>query len=245
MSYVKTEFALAKPVWEPGRENERNRSLIVSAVLDGADEAELRLTGSSVYRVFVNRRLAYWGPARSGKGFFRVDEIPLGVFLHEGENIVAVEVTGYCCSSFEWMKHSSFLCAELIRGGAVLAATGAYGWQVFRDGRRLQKTPRFSFQRPFSEAYDHRAGRVEPTGWAVVPGGEWIERDLPGCEQHPIHHDALRIGADGRWCIIRAYYFHVFSCFSYAKLPQVDSTSKRILSRLPNSFFYLLITYLQ
>ena len=179
MSYVKTEFAMAKPVWEPGRENERNRSLIVSAVLDGADEAELRLSGSSVYRVFVNRRLVWWGPARSGKGFFRVDEIPLGGFLHEGENTVAVEVTGYCCSSFEWMKHSSFLCAELTRGGAVLAATGAYGWQVFRDGRRLQKTPRFSFQRPFSEAYDHRAGRVEPTGWAVVPGGEWIERDLP------------------------------------------------------------------
>ena len=72
-----------------------------------------------------------------------------------------------------------------------------------------------------------------------------IECDLPGCKEHPIHHDALRIGADGRWCIIRAYYFHVFSCFSYAKLPQADSTSKRILSRLPNSFFYLLITYLQ
>lgn len=178
MGYVKTEFGLAKPIWEKGSENDMNRSLIFSTFLNGMESAELRLTGSSVYRVFVNRKLAYWGPARSGKGFFRIDVVSLDEFLFEGGNTVEIEVTGYCCNNFEWMKHSSFLCAELIRNGRILSATGVYGWNVFRDERKIQKTPRFSFQRPFSEAYDYRKGKAVPTEWMIVPGEEWIERDL-------------------------------------------------------------------
>ena len=87
MGYVKTEFGLAKPIWEKGSENDMNRSLIFSTFLNGMESAELRLTGSSVYRVFVNRKLAYWGPARSGKGFFRIDVVSLDEFLFEGEQV--------------------------------------------------------------------------------------------------------------------------------------------------------------
>ena len=151
-------FSTAKPVWPEGREREWNCQVGFTAEFDGknAGDAVLRYTGATMCRVFLNGEFLAYGPARAAHGFVRVDDIPLAGKLRRGKNVVAIEVAGYNCDSFYTVRQPSFLQAEVVAGnGKVLAATG-------RDGRfaarilkeRVRKVQRFSFQRPFSEAYE-------------------------------------------------------------------------------------------
>lgn len=46
----------------------------------------LRLATSGIYNVFLNGEFIAYGPARAGRGHFRVDELPLN--LVQGDNIL-------------------------------------------------------------------------------------------------------------------------------------------------------------
>lgn len=93
--------------------------------------------------------------------------------LTPGTNAVAVEVAGYNVNSYYLLDQPSFLQAEAVSDGAVLAATdsGTSRTVFVRRGNsppgsqeRVQKTQRYSFQRPFSEVW-----RLAP-GWAGSGG---------------------------------------------------------------------------
>lgn len=172
-------FQFAKPVWECTTETEMNRVLVFSANIVGGGQVLLRLAGSSMYRVFINQKIIHWGPARAAKGYFRVDELQVGDYLTSGNNLVEIEVTGYYCSSYDWLRVPSFLCAELLRGGEMIAATGVNGWKCCHDGRKIQRTSRYSFQRTFSEAYDYRLGKLEEVKTETAQAGLFIERNVP------------------------------------------------------------------
>ncbi len=51
------------------------------------DKAFLKITGSSLYRIYLNNEFIGHGPARAGHGYYRVDEWDLSKHLIEGENI--------------------------------------------------------------------------------------------------------------------------------------------------------------
>ena len=151
-----TEFSFrqALPVWEENRETEMNRSLVFRAALPRGGAPVLYVTGHTVYQIFVNGRFFAQGPARAGHGFFRVDELPLAEALTEPLNCVCILCAGYNANSFYLTDQPSFVCAEIVDGDTVLFATGtkkpfeASGWPY-----RIQRVQRFSFQRPFTEAY--------------------------------------------------------------------------------------------
>ncbi len=115
----------------------------------------LRATGATLYRVFLNGQFLGHGPARGPHGFFRVDEWDLTAKLQPGENVVAFEVAGYNANSYYLLDQPSFLQAEVVAGGKVLASTGgsgaAFTATILKE--RVQKVQRYSFQRPFSEVY--------------------------------------------------------------------------------------------
>lgn len=72
-----------------------------------------------------------------------------------GSNVVAFEVAGYNVNSYSLLDQPSFLQAEVISDGKVLASTAGNG-APFRAtilNERVKKVQRYSFQRPFSEAY--------------------------------------------------------------------------------------------
>ena len=189
------EFLDAVPVWPKGCETERNAFFGFRAVFDADDEGRhvLRITGCSDYRISLNGRHVGWGPARAAKGYFRVDEIPLPV--RKGRNVVAVEVAGYNCNSFCHMDQPSFIQAEVVNNGVVLAATAADDADAtkrvpsvertvqasvppvaaFEAQRlpRVQKVVRYSFQRPFSEVY-----RLSP-GFDDWKRGEGVFNAVP------------------------------------------------------------------
>lgn len=150
-------FELAKPAWLEGRETERNLFAGFRAVVDAPEGASavLRVTGSTIYRAFVNGRLAGYGPARGPHGWYRVDAWDISDCLQSGKNVVAIEVAGYNANSYYVLDQPSFVQAEIAVDGKVLAATGAPegGFVGGVLPERVQKVQRYSFQRPFMEAY--------------------------------------------------------------------------------------------
>lgn len=174
-------FQVARPVWPEGRDAERNLLVEFRAAFDhpGAGPAVLRLTGASLYRFFVNGQFAGHGPARAGHGFYRVDEWDLASRLTPGRNELRIEVAGYNCSSFYLLDQPSFLQAELVAGGKVVAATGGEGFAALIRRDRVQKVQRYSFQRPFSEVWHLPGPAAEAVKCAEVSGKVLAPRRVP------------------------------------------------------------------
>lgn len=168
------EFVLAKPVWLEGRETEMNvfAGFRTTFPNPGASVVQVRVTASTLYRLFVNGRFVGHGPARGPHGHYRVDAWDIASCLTPGENVVALEVAGYNANSYYVLDQPSFLQAEVVADDKVLAATGleAPAFAGFPITERIQKVQRYSFQRPFIEVYALQPGydawRVD-TGVAV------------------------------------------------------------------------------
>ncbi len=162
-------FDSAKPIWPGGRANEKNLSVGFRAVFEApeGEQVFLRVAASSLYRAFVNGEFVGHGPARGPHAYFRVDEWDLTARLVPGENLVAIEVAGYNVNSFYLLDQPSFIQAEVVAAGKVLASTTGEGalFSATILKERVQKVQRYSFQRPFSEVYrlspDHDRWREE------------------------------------------------------------------------------------
>lgn len=156
------DFSAAKPIWPEGRDTEMNVSAGFRAVADAkrGDPLTLRITGSTIYRLYVNGAFVGHGPARAAKGFYRVDDWDLSNRVKDGKNVIAVEVAGYNSNSYYVLDQPSFLQAELRNGDTVLAATGdtAKPFSAHIIEERVQKVCRYSFQRPFTEYYRLKPG---------------------------------------------------------------------------------------
>ncbi|MFA6948239.1 MAG: hypothetical protein WCQ72_04600 [Eubacteriales bacterium] len=152
-------FVKALPVWAEGTEREMNITCRFTAAVE-TRHAALRIAASTLYRAFVNGVLAGYGPARGPHGYYRVDELDITPYLTREVNNVVVEVAGYNSNSFYVVDVPSFIQAELTDGGVVLACTSDVacerGDTLFTASyvtERRRKIQRFSFQRPFMEAW--------------------------------------------------------------------------------------------
>ena len=146
----------ALPVWAEGRETEMNLNLGFRGAFQAKknQDFKLRITASTLYRVFLNGEFLGYGPARSAHSYFRIDEYNLGKQVKNGENIIAIEGAGYNVNSYYMLDQPSFLQAEIESGGQIILATGTDpGFEAFQVKERLQKVERYSFQRPFTEYY--------------------------------------------------------------------------------------------
>ncbi len=173
----KVEFKKAVPVWAEKYADEMNISLVLEKECF-LKNGLLRIACASCYQLFVNGDLFNMGPARTGHGFARVDEVPLPA----GKNAIKIIVAGYNNNSFQYIDEKPFVCAEILDGAEVLAATSEEGCgfsvRVYKE--RLQKTPRYSFQRNFTEVYDlSRADEKEiPKLVALKDHDVFIERGI-------------------------------------------------------------------
>jgi hypothetical protein len=146
-------FQIAKPIFIKGKEHEMNFLAAFRAKINAKENVELRVTGISFYQVLVNGKFVAFGPARTAKGYARVDVLALDDYLTAGENEVVIAVVGYNCRALSTSKQSSYLLAEITADGAVLAATGR-DFEGFAPTCKLQKVERYSVQRHFTEVWD-------------------------------------------------------------------------------------------
>ena len=168
-------FQKAKPIWPKGRELEKNMTVVFRGKFEKSQAGKtiLRITGATLYRIYLNGAFVGHGPARAARGFFRVDEWNLTPELRASDNILTIEVAGYNVNSYYLLDQPSFLQAEVVSGGQVLLATNdeGGGFEASRILERVQKVPRYSFQRPFIECY-----RLIPTSfrWRIDANAERI-----------------------------------------------------------------------
>ena len=155
-------FRKAQPVWPAGRQLEKNLMVGFRSEFDrpANGSALLKITGSTLYRIYLNGSFAGHGPARAGHGWYRVDEWDLSKKLVAGTNILAIEVAGYNVNSYYLLDQPSFLQAEVVSESRILVATSSGGqdFEAFELTGRVQKVPRYSFQRPFTEVYQLEEG---------------------------------------------------------------------------------------
>lgn len=156
-----TRFEAAQPVWLKDREKEMNLFAGFRTQIEApaSGKTELKLTGSTIYRASVNGKFAGYGPARGPHDFYRVDTWDITPLLTPGTNTIAIEIAGYNMNSFYLLNQPSFLQAEVLNNGKVLAATSAAPDQAatfegFELPWRRQKIQRICFMRPSAEAYD-------------------------------------------------------------------------------------------
>ncbi len=150
-------FQKAEPIWPVGQQLEKNLTIGFRAEFNkpANGSAVLKITGSTLYRIYLNGIFVGHGPARAGHGYYRVDEWDLAPKLAAGENVLAVEVAGYNVNSYYLLDQPSFIQAEVVSGKKVLASTAAQSgdFEAILLTGRIQKVPRYSFQRPFTEVY--------------------------------------------------------------------------------------------
>ena len=148
-------FDGARAVWHEGNSRTLNEQLVFSGSFawQGGEKPRLKLAASNPYRVRLNGRFAWYGPARGPKGFFRMDDVELDAV--RGANEIEIECAGYNCASFYFQKQESFLAAEVVCGGRTLLCTAASGENAFkaRPSARVRKVSRYSHARMFGEAY--------------------------------------------------------------------------------------------
>ncbi|MBP5622337.1 MAG: twin-arginine translocation signal domain-containing protein, partial [Thermoguttaceae bacterium] len=186
------KFQKAVPLWQKGREEEMNVSLVFYASFkiddDAIEGAILRSTGSSAMRIMLDGKHFGYGPARGPHGWFRVDEWDLSKRLTKGSHFLTIEVAGYNSNSFYLLDQPSFLQAEVVDGnGKTIAATlengedGVVSFQaVDYTGIRVQKVQRFSFQRPFIEVYNlKKFDEMENVELAKQPDVNYLPRRVP------------------------------------------------------------------
>lgn len=149
------DFKKALPVWEQGKEREKNYNLAFRCIIPKNENTRIALTASNMYQMFINGTMIAEGPARAGHGYYRVDEIDISGYLTREENIVVIYVDGYYVSNFYLIKQPAFLCAEILVDGEVIAATGQEGFAAKYHSDRLQKVSRYSYQRTFCEVYEY------------------------------------------------------------------------------------------
>lgn len=149
-------FQVAKPIFTKGKANELNTFAAFRTVVDAQRGVELRLTAVSFYQVKVNGKFVAFGPARTAKGYARVDVLSLDAYLTEEKNEIVIAVAGYNCRALSTAKQSAYLMAEVVQGNDVIAYTGR-DFCGFAPTCKVQKTERYSVQRHFTEIWDFLA----------------------------------------------------------------------------------------
>lgn len=149
-------FQEAKPIFPKKKSEEMNVFAAFQADVSSLSNATIFITASTFYRLYVNGKFVGEGPARTARGYARVDEIELSRY-NLPANTITVFVSGYYCRSLSTVCEPSFLTAEVRKGDTVLAATGK-DFRAFLPKTRIQKVPRYSLQRHFMEIYDFSSG---------------------------------------------------------------------------------------
>ena len=167
----------AKAVWPAGLEKEMNTLIAFRAAFTAkaGDDVRLALAAWYSYRVTLNGAFVAFGPARGPKGFFRPDDLRLPV--RDGENRLQVEVAGYNVPNFYLMEQPPFFKAAVTVRGATVAVSD----RDFTAHRlpRVQKAPRYTFQRTFAEVYDVPGVERGPLALAPAPEPTLIDRVAP------------------------------------------------------------------
>ena len=162
-------FKKAIPVFAEGKEKELNYHLVLRSETESLKGTVLFISAFSFYRLTVNGEFVSFGPARTAKGYARVDEIPLDAFeAGTGKNEIIIETVGYNCGSLSTVRQSSFVVAELRMADEVLLCTGR-DFCGYCSGKMIRRVERYSAQRHFGEIHNYTLDGILGDRIKLVP----------------------------------------------------------------------------
>lgn len=139
-----------KGIWAEGKLNEKNISLVFTLSLENKQKCEMKIAGGSCFKVFADGKFIGFGPNRAAHGYARVIN-----YQFEAKNI-AVEIVGYNIKSFWLIKQPPFFWCDL-KTEEKNYTHNDFTCRILTD--RVQKVPKFSYQRCFSEVYSYNGSR--------------------------------------------------------------------------------------
>jgi alpha-L-rhamnosidase len=116
----------------------------------GNSGLSLEIVASNIYRLFINGKLAGYGPARAAHGYIRKDAYDIGD-QNAGQINIVVEVFAANVNSYYLVDELPFFGADLMVNGKTVATSTDFKGFLLDD--RVQKIQRYSYQRPFAESY--------------------------------------------------------------------------------------------
>ncbi len=178
-------FKKAVPVWVAANNyyEQLNTHLVFKAELENLQNSLLKIAAANFYKLYVNGQFVGFGPARTAKGYARVDEYELSAFNNANGNEILVMVAGYYCKSLSTALGNSFFAAELQMNGKVVAYSGK-DFRCFKNLERVKKVERYSVQRHFGEVYELDGSplicdKAEVETVKVTPAPQFIDRIVP------------------------------------------------------------------
>ena len=158
------QFQKAKAVWmrTEGQEYNQFAGFHCRFNCDRKEKVRIAIAARTYYRLYLNGEMAASGPARTAKGYARVDEL---IFEADGGADVAIEVAAYAKPggySNDCTLEPGMLTAELTaEDGRVLAATGE-NIRLFTATREgVWRVRRLTTRRAIVETMSHSRGIVE------------------------------------------------------------------------------------
>lgn len=173
-------FKKASPVWAKDYISERNIMLSFVTTIPAFKAAQLAVTADNYYQLKINDEFICHGPARCGKGTWRVDNIEIGQYLSKETNRVELSVVHYGVRTFEYILQKPFLQAEITADGEVIAATGENNdFSVRLNLSKKQVVEKYSYQRGFLEVWSLPYRYSEELELIKVDNIKLIKRNSP------------------------------------------------------------------
>lgn len=199
----------AQWIWDNSGEHPRNywlsfrKKFIAPQVYD---EALLHITADSRYFLYVNGHFVGWGPVRSWPFEQSYDTYSIKHLLKPGENIIAVLVTHYGISTFQYIEGRGGMIAQLDfqkDGKVVESIITDKSWKAKEHRGFNRASIRISCQQAWAEIYDankfdnrwteiemddsdwENAIEIGPVG--TPPWTSLIPRDIPFLTNEPIY----------------------------------------------------------
>ncbi len=152
----------ARWIWHPEADVHAYNQTVVarkSFQLSRPDQATLRITADSFYRLFINDQWVNDGPARSWPEHFQYDVIDASPYLRNGANEIRILARYYGVGDFHRVPKQAGLLAQLdvtLADGSPLRLITDRDWQVARFPAVIAQTPKVSIQMEPCELYDAR-----------------------------------------------------------------------------------------
>lgn len=154
---------------------ERNTELCFICELPKLVGAEMSLIAKDIYNLYINGSFVGYGPARSAKGYARVEKIVLDDYLTEESNRVCIYVQSNYTKSQHLATEKPLFGAEVALNGKIIITAADFICVETAD--KVKKVEKTSAQRGFIEVYKMDADREKTVG--TFPRRPLKEVDCP------------------------------------------------------------------
>ncbi len=160
-----------KGIWAKNLIERINTTLAFSYDFGKETEFDLKCVVASCYKIYVDGEFLAFGPQRSAHGYARIME-----YKAKGKVVTFLVYSPYI-NSFCWIKQKPYFACEMVAGNKVITAQD-FTCRFLND--RVQKVPKYSYQRCFLEIYKVEEDRRSVImGQSDIPTIETCEVDIP------------------------------------------------------------------